>query len=250
LLKEDGANMLEKEEIDYYDGETRCKGFVAHDKSIPTKKPCVLVAHDWGGRSRLMCEKAENLASLGYVGFAVDVYGGCQLGRDKVENKALMTPFVENRADVASRMLAAFKKVCDMPVVDEQNIAAIGYCFGGLCALDLARTGANLKGAVSFHGNLLAAKEAIIEPISAKLLILHGFEDRLVPPQQLTEFTTEMNQRNVDWQIHVYGHAYHSFTNPSANDEELGLHYDQLADKRSWGAMRDFLKEIFSSCAK
>lgn len=236
--------MIVTEQINYNDGETVCRGFIAYDNSSSKKLPGVMIAHDWGGRGDSVCNKAIQFASMGYVGFAIDMYGEAQLGHDKTERRALMTPLMHDRRKLAARITAAFNQVARLPQIDKDKIAAIGYCFGGLCVLDLARSGAEVKGVVSFHGLLSAPEGASKTPINSKILILHGYDDPLVKPAQIDQFTAEMNERKVDWQVHMYGLVQHSFTNPEANDDEMGLHYNESADRRSWKSTESFLREI------
>ena len=237
--------MLNTLAFDYYDGDLTCKAFVAHDDAISQPKPCVLIVHDWRGRTEFFCEKAKQLAALGYVGFAVDMYGEGQIGHTIEERMALLSPLKDNRKHLKNRILAAFSTAQTLATVDPTNIAAIGYCFGGLCALDLARSGAALKGAVSFHGLLDAPAQTLCENIRAKVLVLHGYDDPMVPPAMVNQFAKEMTSKTVDWQIHMYGNTQHAFTNKEANDPQLGLHYEAKADRRSWQSTELFLKEIF-----
>lgn len=238
--------MIHTDEIDYKDGDLVCRGFIAYDNTNQQPKPCVMVAHDWGGRSEDACNKAKKLAEMGFVGFAIDMYGQAKLGNDKVEKRALMTPLRQDRTLLAGRIVAAFNTVAQLPQVDNSKIAAIGYCFGGLCVLDLARTGVDIKGVVSFHGLLSAAEDTVFTPIPAKILVLHGYDDPLVPPEEVNKFACEMTQRQVDWQVHIYGLTAHSFTDPTANDDEMGLHYNEKADHRSWASTELFLQELFA----
>ncbi|KTC96848.1 dienelactone hydrolase family protein [Legionella feeleii] len=239
--------MILTREITYQDHETICRGFIAYDNNPANPKPCVMVAHDWGGRNEDACNKAQKLATMGFIGFAIDMYGQAQLGQDKIEKRALMTPLVQNRKKLAARILAAFNTATQLPQVDKTKIAVIGYCFGGLCALDLARTGADVKGVVSFHGILTAPEEEEPTKLKAKILVLHGYDDPLVLPEQVNQFAQEMTTRKADWQIHMYGLTAHSFTNPEANDDEMGLHYNETADRRSWISMELFLNELFAN---
>jgi len=238
--------MLVSRDLEYLDGTMTCIGHIAYDDEEFNPRPAVLIAPDWGGRGDSACEKARQLASMGYVGFAIDMYGKAQLGHDKTENRALMTPLMQNRDLLANRINAAFKALSQLPQVNQEKIAAIGYCFGGLCVLDLARSGAPVQAVVSFHGLLTAPDQSLNTPISSKILILHGYDDPLVKPEQIDEFSLEMTERNADWQVHLYGLTQHSFTNPQANDDEMGLHYNQTADHRSWLSTTNFLQEAFS----
>jgi dienelactone hydrolase len=145
------------------------------------------------------------------------------------------------------RIRSAFDAVLAMSEVDDQRIAIIGFCFGGLCALDLARTGVEIKGVVSFHGLLSKPAHLKSQTIKAKILALHGYDDPMVSPKDVNEFCQEMTEADVDWQVHMYGHTQHAFTNPQAHDEKLGTIYNEVAAQRSWLAMTHFLQEIFQS---
>ena len=237
--------MIQTKEIEYKEGKTVCRGFIAYDTACAQPKPCVLIAHDWTGRSEAFCEKAKQLAHEGYVGFAIDMFGDAKLGQTNDEKMALITPLMADRNKLAARILAAYTTALALPAVDNAKIAAIGYCFGGLCVLDLARVGADLKGVVSFHGLLSPPVSSVCEKIRAKVLVLHGYDDPMVPPSQVNQFAEEMTMKNVDWQIHMYGHTQHAFTNPQANDDKMGLHYNANADRRSWMSTELFFKELF-----
>lgn len=228
----------------YFDEEQELRGFLAYDPSISGPRPTVLVVHDWSGRNEFACNKAKLLAQMGYVGFAVDMYGQGQLGSTIEEKKALMTPLISNQALLRRRMEAALTAVCSMTEVDPNRMAIIGFCFGGLCALELARSGANIKGAVSFHGLLNKPGNIKSESIKAKILVLHGYADPMVPPEQVHAFCQEMTEAKLDWQIHMYGNVQHAFTNPEAHDSQLGTVYNEVAAQRSWQAMTNFFQEI------
>jgi dienelactone hydrolase len=230
----------------YLDGEVVLEAFFAFDDAISGRRPAVLINHTWAGRDEFVAEKAKKLAALGYVGFAVDMYGKGVLGTNPEENMKLMQPFMLDRGLLQQRMKAALAAVRLMPWVDDSNIAALGFCFGGLCALDLARSGADIKGVISFHGLLLAPDNSQDKPIKAKVLALHGHDDPLVPTDQVLAFEQEMTAAGVDWQLHTYGNTMHGFTNPLANDPAFGTVYQRDADQRSWLAMQNFLTEIFS----
>ncbi|KTD60007.1 dienelactone hydrolase family protein [Legionella shakespearei] len=228
----------------YHHESEELHGFVAFQKDSGTPRPAVIVAHDWSGRNEFACDKAKKLAEMGYIGFASDVYGQGRLGESTEEKTALMHPLVNDRMLLRNRLRAAFDAVKAMPEVDKNRIAVIGFCFGGLCALDLARSGAELRGAVSFHG-LLGKPDLQPETIKARILVLHGYDDPMAQPEQVNEFCHEMTEAKADWQVHMYGHVQHAFTNPQAHDTQAGLVYNALAAERSWLAMELFLKEIF-----
>jgi dienelactone hydrolase len=232
--------------IAYFDGDVVLDAFIAYDDTIEDRRPAVLVSHAWAGRNDFVAEKAKKLAQLGYVGFALDMYGKGILGNDVEENAALMQPFIDDRPMLQQRITAALNTVKLLPWVDDSKIAAIGFCFGGLCVLDLARTGADIKGVVSFHGLLGAPGNTQSNKILAKVLALHGSDDPMVPVDQLLALQNEMTAAKVDWQVHSYGHTMHAFTNPEANDPDFGTVYQPDADRRSWIAMKNFLQEIFS----
>ncbi|MDO9213866.1 MAG: dienelactone hydrolase family protein [Methylococcales bacterium] len=232
--------------ISYMDGDTVLEAFFAFDDALSARRPAVLVSHAWGGRDEFAADKARKLAELGYVGFALDMYGKGVLGKSPEESMALMQPFMGNRAMLQQRITAALRAVKLLPWVDDSNIAAIGFCFGGLCVLDLARTGVELKGVVSFHGLLDIPTDTAVHPIKAKVLALHGYDDPMASQNKVIDFQEEMNELGADWQLHSYGHTLHAFTNPLANNPDDGKLYNAVADRRSWLAMQNFLAEIFA----
>ncbi|WP_445370499.1 dienelactone hydrolase family protein [Methylomonas sp. HW2-6] len=232
--------------VGYLDGDVALEGFFAYDDAIAGPRPVVLIHHAWGGRDGFVAEKAKLLAELGYLGFAADAYGRGVLGKNPEENAGLMQPFMADRAQLQGRLHAALSAAKLLPWADNAKIAAIGFCFGGLCALDLARSGADLRGVVSFHG-LLLPPDNIPEPrIIAKVLVLHGHDDPMAPPAQVQALQAELTRAGADWQVHSYGNTMHAFTNPVANNPGFGTVYQPLADRRSWQALQNFLAEIFA----
>jgi dienelactone hydrolase len=232
--------------VGYLDGDVLLEAFFAFDDSFTGRRPAVLINHSWAGRDDFVAEKAKKLAALGYVGFAVDMYGKGIFGSDTEENAKLMQPFMDDRQMLAKRIYAALYAVKLMPWVDDSKIAAIGFCFGGLCSLDLARTGADLKGVVSFHGLLGAPGNTQGNVIKAKVLALHGHDDPMGPVEQVFAFEQEMTKAGADWQLHTFGNTMHAFTNPVANNPDFGTVYQPDADRRSWVMMENFLTEIFA----
>lgn len=239
--------MIHTQTIDYRDGGTVFQAYMAHEHESlrKQKRPLVLISHAWRGRDDFVEEKARRLAEIGYVGFAMDVYGKGILGDEPETNRKLMQPLIEDRKMLLRRLTKGLKVAKQVKVVDKTKIAAMGYCFGGLCVLDLARSGANLKGVVSFHGLLQAPKEILTKNIKSKILVLHGHEDPMVPPNIVLEFEKEMTDAKVDWQLHIFGGTMHAFTNPEANDFDMGTIYNPQAEKRSWFEAIQFFKEIF-----
>tara|TARA_B100000579_G_scaffold86539_1_gene67730 strand:- start:513 stop:1211 length:699 start_codon:yes stop_codon:yes gene_type:complete len=231
-----------KTELVNYESDISLKGYLAYEGE--EKKPLVLVVHTWAGKDDFVHKKAESLAELGYVGFAVDMYGDGKTGSDAAENESMMTPLVSDRDLLKARINSALEYGKSLSYVDSSKVAAIGYCFGGLVVLDLARSGANVSGVVSFHG-LLMSSDINSSGLKSKVLVLHGERDPMVPLEMVDSFQKEMTEANADWQLHSYGGAYHAFTNPDANDASLGTKYDKNADSRSWQSMINFFEEIF-----
>ncbi|MFC3712343.1 dienelactone hydrolase family protein [Sphingoaurantiacus capsulatus] len=232
--------------IDYRDGDTVCEAYVSHDGK-GGKRPAVLVAHQWGGQGPNERAAADRLAALGYVGFAVDVYGKGRRGEPGGDNGYLMAPFMADRAALRARLLAAVEAARSHEAVDPEKIAIIGYCFGGLCALDLARANAPaLRGAVSIHGIFPPPNLGPQADIDASVLILHGWEDPLAKPDEVLGVAKELTDAKADWQLHAYGHAMHAFTAPTANAPEKGLAYDPKAAARSWASIEAFLAEVLA----
>ena len=230
--------------IDYQDGNTLLEGYLAYHESTQPR-PAVLVAHDWSGRREFACKAAERIADLGFAGFALDMYGKGIFGADgdAEKNGALMSPLASDRTLLRRRINAALQAVRQLPNVDASRIAAMGYCFGGMCVLELARSGADIRGVISVHG-IFAPGKIANESITAKVLCLHGHNDPMVPPEQVLAFETEMTQAGVDWQVHVYGGTMHAFTNPKANNPGFGTVYNEVAADRAYRSIADFLIEI------
>ena len=220
------------------------EGYLAWDDTAGTV-PAVAVAHTWAGRGEFEEAKARALAEDGYVGFAVDMYGKGILGTSVEENTALMTPLMEDRAVLQQRISRGIEVLREQPEVDASRVAAMGFCFGGLCVLDLARAGSDVLGVVSFHGLFNAPEGKASMPISAKVLCLHGYDDPMAQPDSLLALASELTAAWADWQVHAYGNTLHAFTNPNAADPEMGTVYNADADRRSWQALRNFLDELF-----
>ena len=233
---------MKTEKITYQSGDKSFEGFLAQPEG--DSNPCVLIAHTWAGRDAFVEEKAKLLTELGYAAFAIDMYGDGKIGTSNEENAGMMQPLLDDREELERRALASLDAVSKIDSIDASKIVIMGYCFGGLVSMDLARTGADIKGAVSFHG-FLAGPENSTNEIKAKLLALHGDSDPMVGQDQIESFRQEMTSKKVDWQLHVFGGAMHSFTNPEANDPDFGAVYSKNADERSWKIFTDFLMELF-----
>ena len=232
--------------VGYLDEGVLLEAFFAYDDAIEGRRPAVLINHAWGGRDEFVAEKAKKIAELGYVGFAVDMYGKGISGASVEENEKLMQPFIDDRKMLLQRIHAALYAVKLLPWVDDKKIAALGFCFGGLCVLDLARSGADIKGVISFHGLLSAPDNTEGNAIAAKVLALHGYDDPMSSSEQVVALQKELTKSGADWQFHSYGKTMHAFTNPAANNPDFGTVYQSDADRRSWLTMKNFLEEIFT----
>ncbi len=236
--------MISEIPIEYAHEDTLLEGILAIDEVQPSRLPGVLIAHAWSGRSSFEVSKARALAARGYAAFAIDVYGKGVHGADAAENQRLMAPWLADRKRLQARLKTALATFTRHPRVDARRIVVMGYCFGGLCALDMARSGAAIRGAVSFHGLLEPPTTEPATPVAAKILVLHGYDDPFCPPSALTKFAAEMTARGADWQVHAYGHTQHSFTNPEAARPDLGTAYHEAADARAWCSLLNFLEEV------
>lgn len=231
--------------VEYRHGEAVLEGYLAYDDAIDGKRPGVLVVHEWWGLNDYVKKRAEQLAGLGFIAFALDMYGKGVSTRDREEAARLAgqfmgKPLMRDRAQAGLNVLAENKRV------DPNRIAAIGFCFGGTTVLELAYSGADLVGIVSFHGGLTMPKPEDMKNIKAKVLVLHGAEDPVAPSEKAVAFQESMGKAGVDWQMISYGGAVHAFTNPAAGDDKTrGSAYDEKAARRSWGHMQMFFKEIF-----
>jgi dienelactone hydrolase len=232
--------------VEYRHDDITLEGFLAWDDAIGTPRPAVAISHTWAGRSPFEEEKAVALAGQGYVGFAIDMYGKGVLGSTVEENTALMTPLMEDRALLQARIGKAVEVLSQQAEVDPARVAAMGYCFGGLCVLDLARSGSDVAGVVSFHGLFGAPGNTAGNSITARVLCLHGYDDPMAPPEAMLALATELSEAGADWQVHAYGGTVHAFTNPGANNPEMGTVYNAAADRRSSAALQDFLQEVFA----
>ncbi len=232
--------------VDYTHGETILEGYLAFDDAQSGKRPGVVVVHEWNGLGRYVQGRAEQLAKEGYVAFCADIYGKGVRPATTEESAKQAGIYRGDRALMRARAQAALDRLKTESLVDPAKIAAIGYCFGGGAALELARSGADLAGVVSFHGNLDTPHPEDAKQIRGKVLICHGADDPYVSAEQVAAFQKEMREAGVDWQMNSYGGAVHSFTNPDAgSDPSSGAAYDAAAAARSWTAMQAFFEEIF-----
>ena len=237
---------IQSKVVEYKDGNTTLEGYIVYDDAKKGKVPGVLVVHEWMGLNDYAKMRVEQIAKMGYVAFAPDIYGkgirpttpdaaGKEAGKYKSDRKLMR-----------SRVLAGFNYLKANKMVDNNKTAAIGYCFGGTTALELARSGADLKGVVSFHGGLDTPTPEDAKNIKGKVLALHGGDDPYVPEKDVLAFQSEMRNAKLDWRMVVYGGAVHAFTNPAnGTDNSKGAAYNEKADKRSWKELVEFFGEIF-----
>ena len=247
LLWPAGAQAaLHTENIEYAQGKAVLEGYLAYDDSSQDKRPGVLVVHDWTGLREDPKKRADALAQMGYVAFAADIYGKGIRPTDPKEAGAQASKYKSDRALLRERAKAGLDMLLKQSNVDPARLAAIGYCFGGTTVLELARSGADLRGVVTFHGGLSTPTPEDARNIKAKVLVLHGADDPYAPKEEVLAFEDEMRKAGVDYQVHLYGGAVHSFTiREAGNDNGKGAAYNASADKRSWEAMKQFFNEIF-----
>lgn len=236
-------------EVTYRADGTELKGYLAYDDSVESKRPGILVVHEWWGLNDYSRGRARMLAELGYTALAVDMYGGGKTAAHPEEAGSFAGELRKNLPLAKMRFLAALEQLKEHPTVDAEKVAAIGYCFGGGVVLEMARSGVDLDGVVSFHGNLTTDNPAKPGEVEAKVLVLNGAEDRFVTAEQIERFKAEMEAAGVDYRFISYPGARHGFTNPRADENgqkfNMPLAYDPESDRKSWQAMREFLAGIF-----
>lgn len=233
--------------VTYADGDQVLEGFVAWDPDkIDSQAPGVLVVHQWMGLTDYEKGRCRQLAELGLVAFALDVYGQGVRPADTGQAGQMAGKYKNDRKLYRRRLNLGLEQLKSRDDVDPNRIAAIGYCFGGTGVLELARSGAEVAGVVSFHGGLDSPSPQDGKNITAKIVVCHGADDPFVPKTDIDAFVAELDAAKVDWQMNVYSGAVHSFTQPMAgNDNSKGAAYNETADKRSWLAMQVFFQEIF-----
>ncbi len=246
LLSGTARAELVKKEIDYRQGDATLKGYLVYDDAVQGKRPGIVVVPEWWGLNEYAKHRADMLARLGYVALAADIYGNGESTTDFNRAGELAKRFQDNRQLVRERVQAALDTLKQQAQVDTGKLAAIGYCFGGMTVLELARSGANVKGVVSFHGELNTPMPAKPGEVRASVLVLTGADDPIVPPQQVKAFEQEMKNAGADFRVISYPGAVHSFTNPDADKlHNKALGYNKEADEKSWEAMKEFFAEIF-----
>lgn len=207
--------------------------------------PTVLVFHGMEGRSGAQVQICERIVELGYRAVAVDLFGRVATTEGPDACAAAMTSLIEDRDAMRDRLIGIVDILSNLPTVQRDTMAAIGFCFGGLCMLDLARHGTHLTAVASFHGIVTPLPDPPTSPIDTKVVVYHGWDDPFALPHEMVALATELTERAADWQLHAYGHTLHAFMAPFANSPENGIQYSAVAARRAWENLVDFLAETF-----
>jgi dienelactone hydrolase len=234
---------LEVRQHFYRDADIEFDGAIVSPDQRP--RPAVLVIHGWEGRSAAQDRVALRLAARGYSAFCVDLYGNGRRGSTPDECNALMTPLLSDRSLLRQRLAHVVSSAATLPEVEASRMAAIGFCFGGLCALDLARINAPLRAVASFHGMLTAPVSASQATIGTKVIVFHGWDDPMAPPHDVLTLATELTAARADWQLHAYGGTMHAFMAEGLDAPEQGLQYHARSARRAWSALEAHLEEAF-----
>lgn len=217
-------------------------GKLVWDDTIQSPRPGVLIAPAFGGLGPFEVSRAQELAQCGYVALVIDYYGEGKRASTPEEATQLMTKLQENRDTLARRMGAALTEIRNVNLVDSRRIGAMGYCFGGKAVLDLARTGVEFQACIAIHGVYDAPKHKTSHIIPS-VMILHGWDDPLAPPESLFQLAQELTSKSDDWQLHAFGHTGHAFTNPKAQSPDTGMAFNSLSNSRAKNAITEFFAE-------
>ncbi|MDH3202128.1 MAG: dienelactone hydrolase family protein [Myxococcales bacterium] len=241
---------IKGEEVTYQAGDTTLKGYIAWDANKPGPRPGVIVVHEWWGHTDYVRRRARMLAEEGYTALALDMYGDGKKAAHPEDAQKFMMETISNAEVAKARFLAAHELLKNHASTDPSKIAAIGYCFGGAVVLQMARSGADLDGVASFHGNLSTESPAAPGVVKAKILVLHGADDPFVPKEQVDAFIREMDAAGADYTFIEYPGAVHAFTNPDATENgkkfNMPLAYNEEVDKKSWAELQKFLRRLWS----
>jgi dienelactone hydrolase len=238
------SGAVKHEMIEYKDGDLLLEGYMTYDDASDARRPGVLIVHSWTGLNKQARKTADELARLGYVAFALDMYGKGVYTEDPGEAAQRSGGLKGDIPTLRRRALAGLEVLRKFRLADPSKLAAVGYCFGGTTVLEIARSGEPIQGVVSFHGGLGTPNPADARNIKCKVLALHGANDPAVPSDEVAVFEKEMRNAGVNWELVAYGGAVHSFTDPDANRPPVSLYHEQSA-KRSWARMLQFFDEIF-----
>lgn len=233
------------EEVKYQDGDTQLTGFISYDDAQKGPRPGVIVVHEWWGLNQFAQDKAKELASMGYVAMAIDMYGDGKVTNHPAQAKEWMQTNTMNKEQWRRRASLGLEQLTANAGVDKDRLAAIGYCFGGATVMQMAYAGTPLNGVVSLHGSLPPATQEEASKIQSKVLVLHGEADAFVPAERIVKFKNALAATGADWQFVGFGGARHAFTNPEAGQYGIeNLKYDAAADQRSWAYTQEFLAEV------
>jgi dienelactone hydrolase len=239
--------LVKTRTVEYKQGDTTLSGYLAYDDAVSTPRPAVMVIHEWWGNNDYSHKRAQMLAELGYIGFAIDMYGKGKTTKDQAQATEWSNELKKDPKLAMARAQAALDTLKDQPMVDPNRIGVIGYCFGGGMALHMARNNMPIAAVVSFHGDLSPGPSPATE-IKPRILVCHGADDTFVPQSAVTAFMEEMKKAKATWELIQYSGAVHAFTNPGAGDYNLpGVAYNKLADERSWETMKSFLADVFGA---
>jgi dienelactone hydrolase len=245
-LKSAAPNIRE-DSVNYTEGGKNFRGFVVYDENKTGKRPAVLVVHEWWGLNNYPRARAKQLAEMGYIAMAVDMFGDGKIAANPQEAQSLAMPFYKDPTLTKTRLDAALTELKKYSQVDTSNIAAIGYCYGGFVVLNAAKLGGDYKGVVSFHGNLTGVP-ARKDLLKAKILVCHGEADKFVSQQEVDQFKKSMDSIGADYTFKSYPNATHAFTNPDATETgkkfNMPIEYNPAADKASWKDMEDFFDRV------
>ena len=237
--------MIKTSKFNYGKEDSEFEGSISFNEDDASPRPGILVVHAYGGHSDFEKNKSEKLAELGYFSFAVDLYGVGKRGANPEESMLLMNELNSNRSLLLERISNSLKVLKEFNEVDPDKTGAIGFCFGGKCVLDLARSGSGINGVVSFHGLYDKPNIDHTSALKSSVLVLHGYNDPMATPKNMVDLADELTERKADWQIHAYSNVGHAFTNPDATDRNSGLFYDPVADEHSWNEMKYFFEKVF-----
>jgi dienelactone hydrolase len=244
----DTSSSYKEDNITYTADTTNMKGFVVYDQNKEGKRPGVLVVHEWWGQNDYVRNRTKQLAELGYIAMAVDMFGDGKEADNPEDAQKLATPFYQDPQMAKVRLNAALQKLRSYTQTDSTQIAAIGYCFGGAVVLNSALLGSDLRGVVSFHGNLPATP--IKDSLRSKILVCHGEDDQFVPQQEINAFNKKMEAAGADYTFKSYPNSTHAFTNPEATEKgkkfNIPIAYNGAADTASWNDMKTFFNRIFT----
>jgi len=242
------TSKLIEDNVSYSADGTDMKGYVVYSDSIQGKRPAVLVVHEWWGLNDYPKSRAKQLAQMGYIAMAVDMYGNGQTGANPDEAMKLAGPFYQNPQLAKTRLDAAIAKLKTYEQTDTSRIAAIGYCYGGFVVLNAAKLGADLKGVVSFHGGLSGVAPDK-NKLKAQILVCHGEADKFVSPAEVSTFKKQMDSVGANYNFKSYPNATHAFTNPESTENgkkfKMPIEYNAEADRNSWEDMKAFFGKIF-----